>query len=124
MRTLWVVLIALCFISSATSQDAESAKTTELRGEVSVGGKLLEKGRILFYSEDGQIVGCTVREGKYKIEKPNIGALYVTIDGPNVAEKYSDPETSGVICEIKQDVKNRMDFNLQPSKTAEAGRLR
>lgn len=112
MKMLLVPLVALILISSVASQNPTLTKTTELTGEIRVDGKPMEIGRILFYSREGQIVGCIIREGKYKIEKPNVGEQIVTIDGQNVAKKYSESEKSGLICEIRQDINNRLDFNL------------
>ena len=113
MRMLLVPLVALILISSAASQNPAPSKTTELTGEIRVNGKPMEKGRILFYSREGQIVGCVIRDGKYKVEKPNVGEQIVTIDGQSVATKYGDSEKSGLICDIRQDINNRLDFDLK-----------
>ncbi len=112
MKMLCAQLIALCLISTAVSQNEAPTKRTELVGEIRVDGKPIEKGRILFYSGEGQIVGCIIRDGKYKIEKPNTGQQIVTIDGQVVADKYRESETSGLVVEVKQNISNRLDFHL------------
>ncbi len=112
MKMLLVPLVALILISSGASQNPAPTKTTELTGEIRVNGKPMEKGRILFYSREGQIVGCVIRDGKYNVEKPNVGEQSVTIDGQSVPTKYSDSEKSGLICEIRQHINNRLDFDL------------
>jgi hypothetical protein len=112
MKMLCVPLIALCLISTAVSQNEAPTKTTELTGEIRADGKPLEKGRILFYSGNGQIVGCIIRDGKYKIEKPNTGQQTVTIDGQVVAAKYGESEISGLVVVVEKDTNNRFDFDL------------
>lgn len=112
MKMLCVPLIALCLFSTAVSQNQAPTNAQEMTGEIRVDGKPIEKGRILFYSAEGQIIGCIIRDGKYRIEKPNIGQQTVTIDGQGVAEKYRESETSGLVVEVKQDTNNRLDFHL------------
>jgi hypothetical protein len=105
---------AIVYILSrkADRQKPVPTRLTKLAGEVSVDGKPMKKGRILFYDSEGQIAGCIIRDGKYKIEEPNVGEQVVTIDGQNVANRYSDSEKSGLICEIGQNIDNRFDFHL------------
>lgn len=112
MRSLMILAITFVLISSAVSQDPKPTKTTELNGSIRVDGKPLEKGRILFYSRDGQIVGSIIRDGKYKIDKPNTGEQIVTIDGLTVPMRYGDSEKSGLICEVTPEINNRVDFEL------------
>ena len=110
---LAVPLVALTMISYAATQDPAPATPTEMSGEVRLAGKAIENGRILFYSREGQIVGCVIRDGKFKIEKPNVGMQSVTIDGQNVPKKYSDWEKSGLVIETRQGINNRFDFDLK-----------
>lgn len=112
MKILCVPLVALCLFSTVVSQNQAPTNATEMTGEIRVDGKPIEKGRVLFCSAEGQIVGCIVRNGTYKIEKPSIGQQTVTIDGQGVSEKYRESETSGLVVEVKQDTKNQFDFHL------------
>jgi hypothetical protein len=114
MRVLSVLLIVFFMISTTVSQTPGlPAKTTTLFGEIRVDGKLLEKGRILFYSRDGQILGCIIQDGKYQIKRPNVGLQAVTIDGQGVAEKYNVPEKSNLLFKVDQDTDNFCDFDLK-----------
>jgi hypothetical protein len=110
---LAIPLVALIMISFAASHDPVPPKATELFGEVRLAGKAVENGRILFYRGEGQIVGCIIRDGKFKIEKPSVGKQTVTIDGQNIPKKYSDWEKSGLVIEITHGINNRFDFDLK-----------
>ncbi len=112
MRMRLVPLVALILISIAASQDTESPQLTQLTGNIRVDGKPLKKGRILFYSQEGQIVGCIVRDGKYKIEKPPIGEQVVTVDGQNIANRYADSESSDLTFKIEKEVRNSLELDL------------
>ena len=82
-----------------------------LSGNVLINGKKIEKGRILFYASDDQIIGCIILDGEYSIMNPATGNYTVTIDGPGVSAQYSTLDQSGLRAHVGRG-KNQLDFNL------------
>ena len=82
-----------------------------LSGNVLFNGKKIEKGRILFYASDDQIIGCIILDGEYSIMNPATGNYTVTIDGPAVSAQYSTLDQSGLRAHVGRG-KNQLDFNL------------
>ena len=99
----------------------------EVSGKVTCKGKPLPEGTVLFVPQGGPAAASVLAaDGSYRLlsRKPGDGALIgrhkVAIippphgkiaNAPKVPPKYRDPETSGLVAEVKKG-ENILDFDL------------
>ena len=115
------VVVALMVASVVAQEPQEERRESEITGRITVDGRPLEEGRILFYSDDGQIFGCVYKGGEFTIRNAWTGKFRVTVEGANVSERYSAPDTSALQVEIRRG-KNVIEFVLHsPSKAPACG---
>jgi hypothetical protein len=103
IRTSIFVLALLA--SAAVAGDAR------VSGVVTLDGKPIEAGKIIFHLADGEFVGAQVKaDGKYTVSRVPAGAWKVSIEGKGVAAKYNSAT------ELKVEVKEgpaTIDFDLR-----------
>ena len=80
-------------------------------GTVTVNGKPLPAGRVILHLDDGQFVGCQVKDGKYIIDRVPTGKRRVSIEGKSVPEKYG-AGASPLVAEIREG-ENELNFDLK-----------
>jgi hypothetical protein len=81
----------LFFVSEPARADN---KVGAVQGKVTVEGKPLAEGKIIFHLGNGQFVGSTVNNGNYKIDVIPAGAYKITVEGAGVAERYNSEKTT------------------------------
>jgi hypothetical protein len=86
---------------------AADAKVT---GIISVKGKPLAAGKVIFYLDNGQFVGSKVKNGKYTIDRVPVGARKVTVEGAGVPAKYASEDTSDLAVEVP---KGTFNYNIE-----------
>jgi hypothetical protein len=116
--TMFLTRLVLAAVTTAcslllVSPSAVHAADGKVTGKVTVAGKPLASGRIIFHLDDGQFVGSKVKNGDYTIDRVPVGTRKVTVEGKGVPDKYADEETSGLKLEVKEGV-NTIDINIEP----------
>jgi hemoglobin len=76
----------------------DADKTASVSGKVTVDGKPLDAGKVIFHPEEGKSISVTLKEdGSYELTALKPGKYILTVDaGPAVALKFSDPTKSGL----------------------------
>jgi hypothetical protein len=110
-RSVLVTMVALCGLLVVASPSVV-ADDGEATGLITVGGKPLASGKITFHRDNGQFVGCKVKDGKYTIDRVPAGTLRVTIEGKGVPPAYTSEDTSALVVEVKKGAAT-FDFNLK-----------
>jgi hypothetical protein len=105
------------FLDHDTKKETLVSKSAPVKGKVSVNGKPLKKGKVVFHSKKGrEPVSADVREGKYKIDTILPGDYVVSVDvsdgATEVPKKYSDAEKSGLRTKVRQG-ENELEFDLK-----------
>jgi hypothetical protein len=124
IRVLKVLVTVVGFVVAGCGPEFPLA---EVSGKVTVNGKPLPEGTVLFVPQAGPAgVSDLGEDGSYKMQsrKPGDGALIgihkVAImppfrpklaNAPKVPSKYRDPSTSGLTAEVKKG-ENHLDFDL------------
>jgi len=93
----------------------DSEKTASVSGKITVDGKPLDSGKVIFNPEEGKSISVNVKEdGSYELKAVKPGNYVLTIEaGPAVALKYSDPAKSGLQLVV---VKGPNTQNIELSK--------
>jgi hypothetical protein len=81
-------------------------------GNISIDGKPMARGRIIFYLDDDQFVGVKVKDGAFKIARVPEGTWRVGIEGEGVPAKHASEETTGLTVQVRAG-KNTFDFSLR-----------
>lgn len=81
-------------------------------GEITFGDKPLAAGKITFYRDNGQFVGCKVQDGKYLIDHIPIGTHKVTLEGKRVPRQYESDDTTPLVVEVIEG-KNVFDLAIE-----------
>lgn len=105
------LLCTIAFGYPAPQELTAEAKVS-LNGTITVSGRPLESGRILFYDDEGQIFGAVVgKHGVYSIKRPGIGQHKITIDGEGIPAKFSAIAETVLRFDIR-DAANVCNFDL------------
>jgi hypothetical protein len=89
---------SILLFSPTAAADEESAT---VNGTVTLKGKPLERGKIIFYLDGDQFVGAKIKDG-YTVGKVPPGTRRVTVDGEGVPVKYGTDDTTPLLAEIKK----------------------
>ncbi len=116
MKTTLIRLIALVLTLIALLDGGPLAfaadELASLEGHVTLDGKPLESGRIIFHQADGQFFGSKIKkEGKFKMDRIPAGSYRVTVESKGVPEKYTSDENSPLTVEVKSG-SNVINFDL------------
>jgi hypothetical protein len=112
-------LTALLGASQRALGDEELAS---VKGRVTLNGRPLSFGKIIFHLADGQFVGSKIKDdGSFKIDRVPPGALTVTVEATRktktalgkevLPERYAQEEKSELRVEVKKG-RNELDFRL------------
>jgi hypothetical protein len=113
---VFAALTAAALLSPRSSPAADPELAT-VQGTVTLDGKPLADGKIIFHLADGQFVGARLKaDGTYKVERVPVGTCKVTLEamakGKNLLPlKYASEETSGLQVEVKKGA-NVCNFEL------------
>jgi hypothetical protein len=103
-----VVLMALA--GAARAADPE---TGMVEGKVTLNGKPLVKGKVIFHLKDGNAITADLKEdGSYMAKDVPTGTLPVSIQGEGVPKKFTDRKTTPLQLEVKAG-KSTADFELK-----------
>jgi hypothetical protein len=103
-----VMLIALA--GAARAADPESGT---VEGKVTLNGKPLVKGKVIFHLKDGNAITADLKEdGSYMAKDVPTGTLPVSIQGEGVPKKFTDRKTTPSQAEVKPG-KSTVDFELK-----------
>ena len=86
-------------------------KAGAVEGKVVFKGKPIADGKIVFHLDNGQFVGCKIKNGEYKIDRVPTGPRKVSIEANGIPAKYSSEETSALMVEISGE-QQTVDFDL------------
>jgi hypothetical protein len=106
---LLAAAVSCGLVMAASSAGAADGKVS---GVVTVSGKPLAAGKVVFHLADGQFVGSKVKDGKYAIDRVPAGTRKVTVEGKGVPDKYADGESSPLTVEVKGG-DGTFDFDLK-----------
>jgi hypothetical protein len=107
-----VLALALIFTSMPILVTSADEETPLVSGHVTLAGKPLASGKIVFYLDDDEFVGTRIKDGSYKIKRVPAGHWRVVIESKEVPRKYQEPETTNLQVEIKGGFRNTIDFSL------------
>jgi len=88
---------SILLFSPTAAADEESAT---VNGTVTLKGKPLERGKIIFYLDGDQFVGAKIKDGEYSVERVPAGKWRITVEGEGVPAKYSSAEKAIVVVEV------------------------
>jgi hypothetical protein len=112
-RSLGLLAVAPVLLALASSAPAADKDDATVEGVVTLDGKPLAAGEIIFHPEKGKPVkGKTDADGKYTGLKMPAGTASVVIKGDGVPKKYADPKTTPMRVEV-QSGKFTADFVLE-----------
>lgn len=125
VRTLqrFGVLIPLCLALGCGG--APGAGTTSIEGDITVKGKPLEQGDIVFENVDAnakpKLAVGNIASGHFTVERVPPGNFKVMVKPKpteakpaDLPEKYLASETSGLTAEVKSGSNPRLKFDLIP----------
>ncbi len=110
-RTL-VLGLALLFLLGSGPRAMAGDEIAVVEGKVSLDGKPLTSGRIIFHQDNGQFIGAKInKDGTFKVDRVLVGKHRVTVEAKGVPEKYASEEVTALRVEV-QDAKNVFNFEL------------
>jgi hypothetical protein len=80
-------------------------------GIITIGGQLFAAGKVTLYRDNGQFVGCKVKNGEFLIDHIPVGTFKVTIEGKGVPHQYESDDTTPLVVEVK-DGENSINFKI------------
>ncbi|MBV9123658.1 MAG: hypothetical protein JO112_09905 [Planctomycetes bacterium] len=104
--------VASIFVMFCLASAGNSVQGAEISGKITVEGKPLVSGRILFYLDKDQFVGAKVKDGAYSMDRVPEGTWTVTVEGEGVSKKYQSEETSALRVIVKKG-SGTFDFDLR-----------
>ena len=114
------ILVALLTLAVALTCGPRAAAADDLasvKGTITLDGKPLPSGRILFHLGDGQFIGAKIKDdGTFKMERVPTGKYKVTVEsavqGKSVLPaRYAADDKSELQVEVKKGA-NTLDFAL------------
>jgi hypothetical protein len=112
-----VALLTLAVVLTCGQRAAAADDLASVNGTITVDGKPLPSGRILFHLGDGQFVGAKIKEdGTFKMERVPAGKYKVTVEAAVGAKivlpaRYSAEDKSELRVEVKKG-DNTFNFDL------------
>src|SRR5262245_14888712 len=74
-----------------------------ISGRITLDGRPLPGGRIIFYVGDDQFVGAKVKaDGTFKVDRVPVGTHSVTVEHKTVPPKYASEDQSALRVEVKE----------------------
>jgi hypothetical protein len=82
------------------------------QGKVTLDGRPLPGGRILFHLDDDQFVGAKIKaDGTFKVDRVPVGTHKVTVEFKGLPARFASEERSALRVEVKKGA-NTLDFAL------------
>ena len=89
---------AILFVAGHAARADDKVGSVE--GKVTLKGQPLADGKIIFHLDNGQFVGCKIRNGDYKIDQVPCGTRKVSVEGRGIPAKYASDDSSALSVEI------------------------
>jgi len=78
-----------------------------VEGIVTLKGKPVASGRIIFHLDKDQFVGARIQEdGSYRIDRVPAGTWKITIEGDGIDPKFSGENKTPLVAEVKEGKSN------------------
>jgi hypothetical protein len=104
------LILVLALVGSLHAADPE---TGTLEGKVTLNGKPLAKGKVIFHPKEGNAITAELSDdGTYTAKDVPTGKLSVTIQGEGVPKVFTDSKTTPLQVEVKPG-KATVDFELK-----------
>ena len=116
-KPVLAALVATVGLLIASAPAAIAADRT-VTGLITVSGKPLAAGRIIYHFCDGQFVGAGVTDGSYTVNRVPVGVLKVTFEGDGVPERFTSPDSSP-FCVVVRHCTNTINFCLPSVRPVE-----
>jgi hypothetical protein len=104
----FVGCVALPAPGSCAIADDEIAS---VKGAVTLDGKPIPTGRIIFFTGNDQFVGAKIKDGMFKMDRVPVGIHKVAVESNGVPTRYSSEDATELRIEV---IKGSMslDFHL------------
>jgi hypothetical protein len=110
MVVAWAALGAVLLTSNPAAADEATAT---VKGVVTLQGKPVPKGRIIFHLANDQFVGAKLnKDGQYTVDRVPVGQHKVTVEGEGVPAQYGTDEKTPLRVEINKG-NNTIDVQLK-----------
>lgn len=106
----WVLLLTAALWPAAAAPGGEEGAAVQ--GVITLDGVPLAAGRVTFHAEDGQLAGCKVKDGMYRVDRLPAGRLAVTVEAPGVPARYASPEHTDLMA-VPKAGPNAFDIALK-----------
>src|SRR5262249_32661527 len=111
-RYAGVVMAGALVLVGAGPRTSVADPAPSISGRITLDGRPLPGGRIIFYVGDDQLVGAKVKaDGTYKVDRIPVGTHKVTVEHKTVPPKYASEDQSALRVETKEGV-NVIDLDL------------
>jgi hypothetical protein len=101
--TRFAAFLAVGLFVLAGPVRAADPETGTLEGHITLDGKPVAKGKIVFHPQKGKPIEADLKEeGTYQAKDVPVGAARVTIEGEGVPAKYADPKTTPLLFDVKK----------------------
>jgi hypothetical protein len=110
-RSCFTVVVAW-FLLACPCPAAEE-ESASVKGTITLDGKPLAGGRIVFHLDNDQFVGAKIKCGKYRLDRVPTGKHKVTIEFKDVPARYSSEDQSKLTVVIAKG-EMTLDFSLLP----------
>jgi hypothetical protein len=107
-----VPVAALMGFALAGAVRAADTETGSVEGKVTLNGKPLAKGKVVFHPKEGKPVEAEIKDGQYKAKDVPAGATTVVVEGEGVPKPFQDAKTTPLQLEVKKG-KQTHDFELK-----------
>ncbi len=104
MHTLRCLLLAACVACGLVLLGGHPAFAGDAKvsGMVTLKGKPLAAGRVIFHLDNDQFVGAKVKDGSFTVDRVPAGTRKVTVEGEGVPGVYASEDKSGLQVELKE----------------------
>ncbi len=107
VTALIAAVVAVTTVAMAADQE-----TGNLEGTVTVDGKPLDKGKIVFHPKDAKAIEVEIKDGSYSAKDVPAMSMPVTVEGEGVPKAFTDARTTPLKIEVKKG-QQRADFDLK-----------
>jgi hypothetical protein len=115
-------LLALVALLGPGPRALAGDKLAVVKGNITLDGKPLPGGRIIFHQDNGQFVGAKIdKDGKFKVDRVPVGTRKVTLEFKGARDEYASEEKSLLQVEVKSGT-NSFNFDLKSKGRLEKGR--
>jgi hypothetical protein len=108
----WMIALIAVVVAVSTAVKAADQETGNLKGIVTLDGKPLDKGKVLFHPKDAKPIEVEIKDGSYTAKDVPTGTMPVTVEGEGVPKAFTDAKTSPLQIEVKKG-QQEANFDLK-----------